>query len=204
MVNRPRGRPEKATPEVKQLISDIYVGLSQKGERPYVEDVYKELGKQLAERKMPLTIAKSTVRSIMHDLKDEAVRTQNEERELDQPWSIGASVTHRIPPDNTPTLLEMRRWCILTGQSFSVREAQWVPYLKGTAGTVRDPQWAAFLDRQAGREPDMRDTWIAHLHNFAHRYALREKASKLLGKATVDTSDLDIAGMQVDLPDNTG
>ena len=182
MAGRPRGRPEKATPEIKQLISDIYVDLSQNGERPYVEDVYKMLGENLAELKKPLTLAKSTVRRIMQELKDEAGRTQEQEAELDQSWSIGASITLGIPPDITPTLLEIRRWCILTGQSLSVREARWVAYLQHTSRM----------------EPKTTDTRIAALHHFACRYALREKASKLLGKASVDTSDLDIGRMQWD------
>jgi hypothetical protein len=182
MANRPRGRPEKATIEVKQLISEAYVELSKGGERPYVEDVYKKLGEKLAERKKPLTLAKSTVRRIMQELKDEAGRTQEEEAELDQPWSIGASLSHGLPPDITPTLLEIQRWCILTGESFSVREARWVGYLQHT--------WGMELLANA--------TWVGIIHHYAYRYGLRERASKLLGKSTIDTADLDIEQMRWD------
>ena len=182
MADRPRGRPEKATPEVKRLVSEIYVELSKKGERPYVEDVYGQLGVKLAERNRPLAIAKSTVRRIMQELKIEAERTQNEERELDQLWSVGASLTHGISPDITTTLLEIQRWCLLTGQTLTVREARWVAYLQHTADV----------------EPNRWDSKIAALLQYARRYALREKASKLLGKAMVDSSDLDIELMQWD------
>ena len=187
MANRPRGRPVKATPEVKQQIADIYVRFRKKGETPSVDDMWKEFGEnfgtELAKSGKPLPIRKSTFGGIVRELKDEERRTQNEEGELDQPWSIGASLTQGIPPDITPTLLEIQRWCILAGQSFTVQEARWVAYLCRTAGT----------------KPDIRNTeMITSLYFYAWRYALREKASKLLGKATVDTSDLDTEQMSWD------
>lgn len=87
-------------------------------------------------------------------------------REVDQPWSLGASEQHEIPPEASSDLLEVWKIRLATGHLFSIREAKWVARLRDV---VQDKVVLGF---------------------WAELYALREQTCDILLIAP-ETSDLD-------------
>lgn len=85
---------------------------------------------------------------------------------LDQPWCLGESAKHNIPSEANEILLKVWKQSIAQGRTFTVREARWVAWLRAI-------------------EPEI---WLP---KTAELYALRERVCDLLGRARVDTTDLD-------------
>ena len=101
-------------------------------------------------------------------------RTPTEERPKDKAgpddeWSLGLSEKFGLPPESGSDLLEVWRWCLAIGRTFTVREARWVARLRRILDT-----------RQLYR-----------VYELANRYALRERACEALDVPS-RTTDLDI------------
>lgn len=86
---------------------------------------------------------------------------------VDGPWSLGASVLYKIPPEANGDLFKILRWCTIVDREFTIREAQWVARLRGVVS-------------------------LESLLYHASLYAIRERACEALGATpSTDTSDLD-------------
>ncbi len=86
---------------------------------------------------------------------------------LESEWSLGASAKHNIPHDANRELIELWKWCVVVGRTFTIREAQWVVRLRGLVPY---------------------DILLAN----AIDYALRERACLIVKKGGIpDTADLD-------------
>ncbi|MCP4607536.1 MAG: hypothetical protein GY845_02310 [Planctomycetes bacterium] len=97
------------------------------------------------------------------------LRAQREEEDKDvaeTEWSIGASVSHGIPPEESENLIKIWRRCLVLGRCFTIREAQWVARLRGLVD----------------------DSYLLYR---AKQYAKRERTCKILKYKRIDTRDLD-------------
>ena len=88
--------------------------------------------------------------------------------DADRPWTLAESVAEGFPPDATPTLLTMWRYCHALGKPFSVRQAKWAVYLRTVISSTTE------------------------LVDWADLYATHEKAHALRN-VPFDSSDADAA-----------
>lgn len=86
--------------------------------------------------------------------------------QLDTSWSLGASVAHNIPSEANADLLQIWKWCVVVGRTFTIREALWVSRLRGIVPFEELLMWAA-------------------------EYALAEQAVASMHESSVDTTPLD-------------
>jgi len=53
-----------------------------------------------------------------------------ESKRLDEPWSIGASVEHGIPPEASKDLFDIWRFSLALDRPISIRQAKWIVYIR--------------------------------------------------------------------------
>lgn len=97
-----------------------------------------------------------------------------EVKRLDGPWSLGASDETGISPEATADLLDVWKYCLAIGHTFTIREAKWVARIRTAIQTSRN------VYRYRG----------ALLLGYAKEYAIRERISKISG-SPMDTRDID-------------
>jgi hypothetical protein len=107
-----------------------------------------------------------------------------QQSELDQPWSIGACGSYNIPPDIIPVLIRLQKLkasgdkeCLLG--EITIREAQWVTRLYPVAEPLINK---AFGERE-GR--------LRLLSLIVSCYVQRERVSKQMNEQYPNTSELD-------------
>lgn len=97
----------------------------------------------------------------------EIPKKKDKEKELEEPWMLGVSAEHGIPPEANKDLLNTLKWCKAAGRTFTIREARWVARLRGAVPGER-------------------------LYARAFAYALREQACKASEEEErIYTADLD-------------
>lgn len=104
--------------------------------------------------------------------KDEA--RSSESKELDRLWSVVALAYYDIPPEATADLLDVWKYCLAIGHTFTIREAKWVARIRTAIQTSQN------VYRYRG----------ALLFGYANEYAIRERISEILG-SPMDTRDID-------------
>lgn len=93
---------------------------------------------------------------------------------LDKPWSLGAPDETGISCEATVDLLDVWKYCLAIGHTFTIREAKWVARIRTAI------QASENIYQYRG----------ALLFGYAHEYAIRERISKIL-KSHMDTHDID-------------
>jgi len=114
------------------------------------------------------------VQDILKEINYANEKRTEDQKALDEPWSLAASIKHRIPPEATSDLLMAWRYSLAAGYPLTVREAQWLAYLRNIHR----------LPEKTGVESTMR------LLNLACDYAHRERVCDIL-QTPCTTSDLD-------------
>ncbi len=155
---------------MEQRIGQLFLALSrQNGLEPTGKEVHAallgELRKQatqeersLDENAMP-SVRK--VQDVLTKMRDGLRGLLEQERELDARWSLGTGAKLGIPPENNKALLDVWRWCLAVGRTFTNREAWWVSRLVYVLAKEVKP---------------------GLLYRYAYRYALTEQADDALGK----------------------
>jgi len=93
---------------------------------------------------------------------------------LDAPWSIAASLKYGISPEATADLINVWKYCLAIGHTFTIREAKWVALIRTAIQTSRNVyQYRGAL-----------------LFGYANEYAIRERISEILS-SPMDTRDID-------------
>lgn len=155
----------RKTPNWQRIgIVDIYRQLlKERGTRPSGREVHERFVAQQSKRLIPVPLP--SLRKVQ-DILANAVPELEKARDVDQPWSLGASEKHGIPPEASKDLLEIWKTRLATGRFFSIREAKWAARLRNI---VQDKYF---------------------LGHWAELYALREQTCDFLLIAP-ETSDLD-------------
>jgi hypothetical protein len=114
-------------------------------------------------------------------------RQWEDQRVLDTPWSLGASIKYGLAAEANEDLLDISRVAMAIGHTFSIREARWVIHL-------RMAQRHSLLD-ESKYHPDLfRLANMMELLSSANRYALSERVYYILNSITesFDTSGHDV------------
>lgn len=99
--------------------------------------------------------------------------------DLDNPWTIGASIAHGIPPDMIPVLFE-----VITAPKdkiapLTIRQARWLSTIYHAAKPLIE------------RKPPDQSLVPGYLYMMADQYAQCERIAELKGELPPDTSKLD-------------
>lgn len=153
---------------VEREIAEIYTQAADKGEVLPAKMVHVELENRLKKRARPgePVPALPSLRKVQLVLTE--ARKRDEPQDIDGPWSLGLSAKFNIPDDANGDLLKIWKRCLVVGYRFTIREAQWAARLRSL------PLKGMLLF-------------------WAREYALRERASALVGEAAMYTVDLDWA-----------
>ncbi len=194
----------RITLEVESLITGAYLEHPEWRAKEIQSEVNTRLRKENP-RVNPDWPGISAVQKALTNIRKNEAQLPPEEKELDQPWSIGTLVKHPIPPECLPAVLRAfyaeRRTDVKTDEYFrigyefghktylTIREALWIarlsvlfkyPSLAVSASPKEDvAQYARF------------NLVTAQLVYWARLYALEEQKAEILQKP-VDTSDFDI------------
>lgn len=156
-------------------IGELYISMRREDRGCRAEDVRAALEKELKDRATRARGDPGKVKAPgLSAVQKELTKLRNPgqadaasgDEGLEAPWSLAKSLAYGISPEATPALLRIRRWCIVMGTVFTIREARWAAHLRGTVPA-------------------------AELASVAYRYATRERACELLKTRGTYTDDLD-------------
>jgi hypothetical protein len=168
-------------PEWKVTIKEVDDYLEkQNGVKPYAKEVVAEMERRESKRTTPRRVPQEKwTLKVMREPVGETLRRELDE--MDRPWSILEGHRMGISADALRLLLQIRKWCITTGQTLTIGEAKWVDFLR----ELGPPEgW----QDTSGESPD----WsVDRQYRWAQLYARKERISKELN-VPFDSSDLDI------------
>jgi hypothetical protein len=102
--------------------------------------------------------------------------------ELDEPWSIAASVRFGIQPEASKYLFDIWRYSLVIDRPISIRQARWVIYLRSlfssiSTGNLHSDKVNEYLWL-------IRQSWL---------YSVREQISEIMKEENFDSLDFDAA-----------
>jgi len=171
----PRGA--KLTPEVEDLIGRACIAHPEWISKP--KKIQEWVIDKLSEPQKVWGGPNWPGRDVIQDRLRKIVRPNLEKRppevkRLDEPWSLGASEQTGISPEATADLLDVWKYCLAIGHTFTIREAKWVARMRTAIQTSQNVyQYRGAL-----------------LFGYANEYAIRERISEILG-SPMDTRDID-------------
>lgn len=158
------------TPEVENLVRATWLDMKDKGPEPVAKEV-SDAVRQTLQASGKDHLHAPGVRKTQDILKQarKALESRSrDQKELDDPWTIGSTVKHGIRSEAMPVVLRIWKLCVAAGVPFTIREAKWVDQLR-----------SLFTD-------------IIELRDVAFHYALKERAHEASeSNEPFETYDLD-------------
>ena len=108
---------------------------------------------------------------------------------IDVPWSLAWGLDPPdplIPNEAIPDLLELKKYSIIVGQPFTVRQARWAARLR-LIPKARAEMIHSYTVRSEAYELNP----IAGLYDWTIRFANRQRRVELAGRASFDSSDFE-------------
>jgi hypothetical protein len=113
---------------------------------------------------------------ILLDLGKNHRKLPNKEKVMQGPWSMATLLQHPLPAQSLRSVLYVWRYALISGETFTIRQAKWVSRLWGFGSDPQDPDAALLL-------------WLS-----AYDYAKKEEAT-LVSKRPFDTLEDDLQSM---------
>lgn len=105
----------------------------------------------------------------------------------DKPWSIGASVEYRLPPEANRDLFDIWRASLAMGSPISIRQAKWIVHIRNLFHEPI-PTGNTYSDKVNRNLWLIRQSWL---------YSLLERTSQIMGEKYFDTTNLDAASFML-------
>ena len=113
---------------------------------------------------------------ILLDLGKNHRKLPNKEKLMQGPWSMATLLKYALPAHSLPAVMYVWRYTLITGETFTIRQAKWVSRLCGFGSNPQVPDAALLL-------------WLS-----AWDYAKKEEAT-LVSKRAFDTLEDDLQSM---------
>jgi hypothetical protein len=199
-----KGRPEKLTPRLKEIVAEILKNHPKRKPKVIEEDLRHILLKDEenikefksvdpSEGKTKITFdqwikeEKLPGYSAIAKLKTKLNRPK-ERGPLESPWSLASLDTYPIPFEKVPFLLELADRQKKTGHYLTIRDAKWIGRLSLLKDENKGPQ----------KEDEKEEEYEARVEDYqfnliitAVNYAAHEKVCEKVGLVPVDTSMFD-------------
>jgi hypothetical protein len=178
----PRGA--KLTPEVEDLISKVCIEHPEWLAKP--SQIQQEVIRQLPDSLKTwggdnwpgIDVIKDRLRK---KLRPKLENIPPESKRLDEPWSIGASVKHGIPPEASKDLFDIWRFSLAMDRPISIRQAKWIVHIRNLFYPISTGN--VYSDKVNRNLWLIRQSWL---------YSIMERVSEIEEKH-FDTTDLDAA-----------
>jgi hypothetical protein len=120
------------TPQVKNLIINMWLHLKEKsGKEPSAKDVLAACKKYLAsqgDRNTTLPKLRKT-QEIISEARKSTGDLSRAESALDEAWTVSSMARVSLPSESIPSVIQVWRYAVMTGEPFTVRQAKWVSRL---------------------------------------------------------------------------
>ena len=178
----PRGA--KLTPEIEDLIVKVCIEHPEWLAKPskIQQEVIRQLPDSLKTWGGPnwpgIDVIKDRLRK---NIRPKLENIPTKSKRLDEPWSIGASVEHGIPPEASKDLFDIWRFSLAMDRPISIRQAKWIVHIRNLFYTISTGN--VYSDKVNRNLWLIRQSWL---------YSIMERVSEIEEKH-FDTTDLDTA-----------
>lgn len=168
------------TNEVREVIATIYLNYPDWRAKEIRDGVEARLHEQNPRSKPGWPGLSAVQKELTKQRKTDDTRPPESKR-LDEPWSLGASVKHDIPPDASKDLSDMWRVSLAIDRPISIRQAKWIVYLR-TLYQGQSIFTQNYSDKVARNFELISQSWL---------YSIKERVSEIIGEKHFDTTSLD-------------